>query len=685
MRGGTAPIYMNNAPGGVANFITNHGTTTQQGAFKFTTGADGLLRGDLTASGPVAPNLLMSFSGFGRLDNSLRNPGFSGADAGGQFKVGATYLLPKGKIWGDIKYLNDKGVFYSDIPLTNPVTGKSLNGVINQNYGNLESASMEHQTLLNLTPGGAVSSVARNLQDGIHPSVITATAGIDYDLGDNATFSDKMRFMDGKEGVDYFLNGQYVNAGATPFSAQSYANTLVTKVPGATSARYVIAGTNTPISPTQDLALANNYVSARTTLSNFMNDARLEKELNNNVLGRHDVSVGIYFSHYTFSQQRLIDTFLSTIDNHAQVLDVQALSASGVVLGNVTANGVTSYGNGASGSVEGNAVSYYGADTWHVTPDWQIDVGVRREVEQEHGFQGVITTQAVNLPGVIVPINVSGATSFIPKSETLSGTAWTVGTQYQVSKPANVFVRYTDSYAFPRFQNIYAGANFNGKPLPVAQIYQAEGGLKLNWPGLSLFAVGFYSHFNPLITGALVQNAAGNLVNQTVLANTTDFGGELEGNWAPISAFSIHADLTVQHTSVNNVQAPGYSTAGTEGKWIPRIPNVLAYVEPTYYFDLGTVKGRVFTTVSYVGERYQDYNNLSRIPAYATADAGATADYHNITFGVHVLNLTNSTGLTEGNSRASAVALTPSTPVADVTVGRPIYGRTFTVDATVHW
>ncbi len=692
VRGGTAPIYVNNAPGGVANFITNHGTKTEQGAFKVTTGSDGLARADLTASGPVAPNLLLSVSGFGRVDNGLRNPGFNGGDQGGQFKIGATYLLPRGKIWGDIKYLNDRGVFYADIPLTNPVTGQSLNSVINQNYGALQSASVENQALHVLTPGGGAATISRNLQNGIHPTTITATAGIDYDLGENATFTDTARFIDGKEGVDYFLNGQYVTGGADGFSAQAYANNLVAKVPGAVSARYVVAGTNTPVSPTDDLALANNYVSARTTLSDFINDARLNEKLNDPVFGVHDLSAGIYFSHYTFSQQRLIDTFLTTINNHATVLDVQALGAGGQVLGDVTDDGVTSFGNGASGRVEGNAVSYYGGDTWHVTKDWQIDVGVRQEIEQEHGFQGVTTTQALTLPGVIVPINVSGATSFTPKSETLRGSAWTVGTQYQVAAPANVFVRYTDSYQFPRFQNIYAGASYNGKPLPVSQIYQAEGGLKLNWPGLSIFAVGFYSHFNPLITSILVQNASNNLVNQTIIADTTDYGGELEADWAPVRAFSIHADVTLQHSNVTNVQdivnnapAAGISTAGADGKQEPRIPNALAYIEPTYYFDLGAVKGRVFTTVSYVGVRYQDYNNLSRIPAYSTADLGATADYRNITFGVHVLNLTNSTGLTEGNSRASAVALTPSTPVADVTVGRPIFGRTFTLDATYRW
>jgi outer membrane receptor protein involved in Fe transport len=685
VRGGTAPLFANNAPGGVANFITNHGTATSVGAFRVTTGSDGLLRGDLTESGPVAPNLQMSVSGYVHTDNGLRDPGFSNGDLGGQIKIGATYILPKGKLFGDIKFLDDKDIFYTDIPIANPVTGASLGGLINPNTGTLDSAAFQHVDLRVLNVGGGNSSLARNLSDGLHPTTETVTLGGDYDVGAGLIFSDKARYTQGTIDDSAIFNGQYVTGGASGFSAQAYANGLVKSVPGAASAQYVIAGANTVVSPAQDLALANTWTSVRTEFSDVINDARFDGKLNDGMLGRHDYSAGVYFSHYTFSQYRLVGTFLTDVKNNPDLLNVQAVSASGAVLGNVTDNGFTTYGNGASGSVEGNAAAFYASDDWHVTDDWQVDVGARREVEWENGLKGVLTTQSLALPGVIVPIKVSGATSYVPESETLNGTAWTAGSSYQLGKPINVFVRYTSSYAFPRFQNIYAGANFGGKPLPVSNIEQAEGGVKLNWPGLSIFAVGFYSHFDPLISSILVQNTAGNLVSQSVSAQTTASGAEVEGAWSPMLHFDVHGDLTLQDTSVDNVIAPGYSTAGTNGKREPRVPNLLASIEPAYHFEYGSAQGRVFATFSYIGERFQDYNNLSRLPAYETIDAGATADYRNLTFGVHGLNLTDSAGLTEGNARASALALTSSTPVVNSTIGRPIFGRGFTVDLTVHW
>ena len=45
-------------------------------------------------------------------------------------------------------------------------------------------------------------------------------------------------------------------------------------------------------------------------------------------------------------------------------------------------------------------------------------------------------------------------------------------------------------------------------------------------------------------------------------------------------------------------------------------------------------------------------------------------------------NLTNSTGLTEGNARGPTANVLP---VADATVGRPIFGRAFTASVTFNW
>jgi hypothetical protein len=82
---------------------------------------------------------------------------------------------------------------------------------------------------------------------------------------------------------------------------------------------------------------------------------------------------------------------------------------------------------------------------------------------------------------------------------------------------------------------------------------------------------------------------------------------------SPASYFQLRGSATLQQTKINDVVAPGYSTEGTDGKREPRIPNELLMVEPAYLFRASEVSGRAFTTFTYVGERFQDYNNLSHL------------------------------------------------------------------------
>ena len=102
-------------------------------------GRTGSARVDAVLSGPVTDKLLYSVGGFFRRDNGLRNPGFDGANRGGQFKAAVTYLLDGGKVFADVKYLNDRSIFYSDIPLLDPRTGASLSGLIDPSTGTLTS------------------------------------------------------------------------------------------------------------------------------------------------------------------------------------------------------------------------------------------------------------------------------------------------------------------------------------------------------------------------------------------------------------------------------------------------------------------------------------------------------------------------------------------------------------------
>jgi outer membrane receptor protein involved in Fe transport len=691
VRGGTAPIYSNNASGGVVNFITNHGTSTPQNEIQVTTGPNYLGRADFELSGPATDKLLYSASGFFRRDDGLRNPGFSGADQGGQFKLGGTYLLDNGKVYADFKYLNDRSIFYSDIPLTNPVTGESLKGLIDPSYGTLDSGALRHEQILVLDGNGHVASQSHDLANGIHPETKTVTLGGDFSLGDGWAISDKARYVDGTVGFDGIYNGSPADATA---NLAGYLKAAQGAFAGTTSLRYVIAGTNTPFNPasTAGLTMTNTWESTTSSYTDAINDLRVTKSIDS-ALGKHDLTAGFYISAFSFNEQQIGSTILTNVKNQPDALDVQALGANGAVLGTVTQNGFTAFGSGdLIGRVNGVSKSFYGAENWQITPDWQADAGIRREIQTDSGARGIIGTQTVATTGSLASRSVTGLIGWRDYEKQLNGTSWTVGTSYQILDPLNGFVRYSDTYSPPRLSdqwgninNGVAGTLPNGQPVPTTPIKQAEAGLKFSVPTLQLFAIGFWSHFDNLNASTYVTNSAGILQNSPLLIDTTTSGVEFEEAWRPLSSFELNGSVTLQKPVITSATTFSTTVTGSslDNKAIPRVPNYTLTIQPAYLFDFGQVTGRAFASFYAIGKRYQDFINTSVLPAYETVDVGVTA-YLGQSWRFQMLgsNLANSAGLTEGNARAPVSNVITT---ADATTGRPIFGRTFTATASYSW
>jgi len=688
VRGGTAPIYGDNASGGVVNLISNNGTPTPDHEVKFTTGLDGQTRIDTELSGPTSdPNLLYSLSGYYNRDNGLRTQGFSGADQGGQFKAGATYLLPNGSVFANFKYLNDRDIFYSDIPLINPNNGSSLNGLINENTGTLDSSSFKDVSILQLNGQGGYFSKAYNLANGIHPDVKQFTTGGTFDLGDGFILTDNARYAAGTVDFDAIYNGTATNAAT---NLASFLSAAKQALPGTTSLRYVYAGTNNVFNPatTGNLTIINTWESTTTKYSEAVNDLRLLKTFDSGAFGTNDVTAGLFVNRFNLWQQQIGSAILSDVKNNPDALDIQALNAAGQVTGQVTQNGFTQYGSGdLIGDVNGVSLAPYAADTLHITNKWQIDAGIRHEFQWDDGNRGVIGTETIASTGPLAARSITGVTSYVHYNKALAGTSWTAGTSYLLTPALLAYARYSSSYSLPRLSdqwgninNGVAGTLPNGAPVPTTTIQQAEGGLKYSLPTVQLALIGFYSHFNDLNTSTYVANAQGILSNQSLLLDTTTVGAEFEGSWHPVSFFEADGSLTIQDPHVTN--ASTFNTISADsvvGTIITRTPKQTLTVTPSYLFSGPYYNGQLFTTVYYVSQRFQDYTNTSVLPAYATFDAGVNLQLKN-GWDLELLgtNLNNSDGLTEGNARAPVGnAIT----VTNATTGRPIFGRTLTFSA----
>jgi outer membrane receptor protein involved in Fe transport len=691
VRGGTAPIFSNNASGGVVNFITNHGTATPERSVRLSTGTGDLRRADLQMSGPVDDRLPYSLSGFYRQSDGLRDTGFKAGNRGGQLKAGMSYDFDNGSVFADVKLLDDHGVFYSAIPLLDPRNGNSLDVLIDPHRGTLTSNNFRTVSFPAGDGAGGTQTVSRDLRDGAHPNVKTLTAGGDFALGDGWSLSDKARYARGSVGFDAIFNG-------SPSDAQTNLNNALagakSAFPTAASLRYVLAGSSTPYDPAASagLIMTNTWSSTRTDYTFAVNDLRVNKAIDSAAWGKHKLSFGVQASRSTLSQQQLGNALLTNVSAQPSALDIQALDASGAVVGNLTQNGFSTYGSGdLVGNVKAVALAAYAAESWSITPDWQVDVGVRHETRKEDGNRGVIGSITAATSGPVAARKINGLTGFVPYSKTQGGTAWTLGTSEQFSTTTNGFARYSSAYSLPRFSdqwvninNGVAGTLPDGQPVPVTPIKQAELGLKYAVPTLQLSVIGFWSNFKNLNSSTYVSNAAGILSNQPLLINTTTKGVELEATWQPVRPFELSGSVTLQSPKIDsgNTFDVNY-TAGLSGRDIPRTPRYNASLSPAYRFNTDSGSGRVYATVYTVGKRYQDFVNTSVLPAYTTLDLGLSGRLSQaLSFDLAVTNVTNSAGLTEGNARAP---VGNSFVASDATVGRPIFGRGFVASMTAQW
>ena len=94
-------------------------------------------------------------------------------------------------------------------------------------------------------------------------------------------------------------------------------------------------------------------------------------------------------------------------------------------------------------------------------------------------------------------------------------------------------------------------------------------------------------------------------------------------------------------------------------------------VTPSYEAHFGSeTKATVFTTVSYIGNRFSDVQNQQLLPNFYKWDAGISFDVNSrVQFLATVDNITNVIGLTEGNPR------TIGSQGSGAILARPILGR----------
>lgn len=687
VRGGTSPIFANNAPGGTVNIIGRKGSDTPEGTLRATVGSHGLTRYDGYASGPVNERLAYAIGGFYRRDKGWREPGYT-ADKGGQLTAAATLKLDGGHVDVEAKVLNDRTAFYTAIPLFDPrAPSLSLDGQLDAGTGTLNSSDFRHYSVRSVDRGVA-SKVDRDLADGIHTDLKQFSVNFEKRLDKDLTVTNRFGAVHADVSYDAVFSG------ASPQDAGAYLNGKLAAARtgfGAAVSRvgYVFAnrtganGQRIAFDPASlgGLVLESQLNAVDTSLKTITDDLRFGKHVESPLLGRHDVTAGLYYSHFDFAQRRMPNVILTTVSSQAKALDVLAYDQGGNVVGAVTEDGFVRYGNGAAaGQSTGTYLSPYLADAWQVLPALTLDAGVRRTIFTEHGSNAGTVVQNQQDAGTLADNNVgglSGTSTF--KRETLTGNSWTLGAAYKPAESQQLFARLTKAVRFPRLQNVYLL-----QTTPVTDIRQAEAGWRVAGP-LSFSAIGFYSHFNRLSLNGLVLNqATGNMETLPLIGETETKGLELEGSWRAGNRFSVNGNLTLQRPLTKSLVnlATGSSGAAYDGKQLSQIPRLLASVQPIWNVEWAGQPVELSATMSRVGKRYVDYANSTALPAYTTVDLGIRIPLPSWEWQLSVKNAGNSTGLTEGNPRTDSLG---GQGTANAIYGRPVFARQFQMSLAYRW
>lgn len=638
VRGGTGALFGNGQPGLTVNFVQKEGGRDFEGLVKASITDYGDLRGDMLLSGPLGENTSFMVGGYYSSGEGIRSPGFT-AEKGGQITANIRHDLDKGSLLIFARYLSDRGQWLLPIPVIRDGDKVRQFGNIDPGTGVLAGP----ETRLAVLPDGTRTDLA----DGRGAKLVNFGTNFDYEIGEGF----QLRYRAS------YLNGDADTTGLVPASTAMTANAYAASL-GSTIGSLTYVNGGQAVAGTTQVIRAGTWI-VRKQIEDFTNDLAVEWESGNNKF-----TVGAYYSDFSSNDQwNLGNIHLLTAENHGRLLNLTL--ANGQV---ATNNGYTqgSFFN-VNAAYDGREYAFYAVDEYQITPELRFDAGIRY---QNYKATGTIENNSS------VDIDGNPDTLYDNGTAVLNGTfrniaykkgawSWTAGLNYDISSSVGAYVRYNRGNTNPFFDNLRDGIFVSPR------VDNFEGGVKVRTDLVSLYATLFHTKFKGLVT-TVIQNGA----PVADIGGARSTGIELEGQIRPVDNFAIAFSGTWLDAKYRDFFAGG-GTIDLSGNRVQRQPKWQWRVTPSYDIEFGDdSKVSLYSTFSYVGDRFSDTANTQSLPHYFKIDAGVTVDVNKaLSFAVTADNLTDKVGLTEGDPR------TLGQTGGEVVNARPILGRSFRFSA----
>jgi iron complex outermembrane receptor protein len=693
VRGGSAALYGSNAPGGLVNFINKSGGEKLAGTIKATGATAGLYRLDANVNGPASDNLFFSLGGFYRFDNGVRNPGFP-ASNGGQAKASLKYNFNSSDMSGHarltLKYMNDRNAFYLPLPFRGRFdsSGRLIGSDFVEGFP-VDGTMTTQDGVDAVVPLGNGRSVILPLDHG------------QQQIGGAGMAEARFYFPNGRwelqENVRYVQMDHSWNA-ILPFEIQQKDAWATKILPGAADYRLVcakVAGTpefgSAACPSDNDLVSLSGQWLVQKPVSNISNQLRLTK-FDSFGSTENKFTAGVYLGRYTADNTWYFNEIVTDVRNRPHFLDLQELDAGGTVLRTVTSDGFRRYVNqyeGARGSALIGAL--FVGDEINLGDRLRVDLAARGEID---GYeQNVEKKETVDLGDDTTDADNAverGTNSFDRVGIDLYDWALSAGVNYSLSESASLYVRGSrgfkmpilDQYMFVTFEPDGSVDRDNPDFPKVAEtLLQAEGGIKVGFSRFALAAVAYWLQIQnfPLQDNVVVDPATGETAFVTAWAGKAQtIGAEIEAAIQPAPFFRANAALTLQdprYTDFRRRENPNDPTVTDyNGNRIRRIPQIISDLTGTFMFRGASIG----LNWSYIGHRFSNNANTVELPGFNVFNAFASYGLRNFSLDLHVHNLMDGYGLTEGNPRRDeALVATP-----DIFLARPVLPRRFTLSLT---